>query len=190
MGDAKYKAQITRAILDEVDKLPAKERDAVLERFGPDHLHSARQASRADWLPAEVQAALDVALYETLGAEGQEALMCRYTLTAVDTPLFAPLARGALNLLGGGPHGVFKTVQRTWPFVSKHCGGLLVQRIENGAVLTYTGVPPALRHPAFASSNRGSFKGMLEFVRKTGEIETDLSRLESEGTVTHRITWS
>lgn len=190
MADAKYKAQITRAVLDEVDRLPETERDAVLERLGVEHLQRIRQASRTAWLPAETQAALDLAMYEALGPEGQEALMCRYTLAAVDTPLFAPLARGALSLLGGGPHGVFKTVQRTWPFVSKNCGGLLVQRTENGAVLTYTEVPPALRHPAFASSNRGSFMGMLAFVRVTGAIETDLSRLESEGTVTHRITWS
>ncbi len=188
MVEAKYKAQITRAILDEVEQLPAEQRDGVLDRFGTEHLHTVRHTSRTAWLPVEVQAALDLALFETLGAEGQEALMARYTLAAVDTPLFAPLARGALNLLGGGPQGVFKTVQRTWPFVSKGCGTMLVQRLDDGVQVTYSGVPEVARHPSFASSNRGSFFGMLEFVRVKGSVETDLSQLD-EGTVTHRITW-
>ena len=190
MADAPvYKATLTKTIFERVGSLPAAEREAVLNRMDPANVAAIEQAARTDWLPAGVEADLDNAILEELGKDRLTEYVHEYTVRAADFPVFTPIARGAVNLFGGGPKGMLKILPKTWGFVARHCGACKYAEEGDAVVISYEGLPEVMRTPAFVAASEGGLTGVLEFVRAKGvTVQTD-SRSIGSGTVRYTVRW-
>ncbi len=184
-----YKATLTKTIFERVSSLPAAEREAVLSRMDPDNVAAIERAARTDWLPAGVEADLDNAIFEQLGKDRLIDYVREYTVRAADFPIFTPIARGAVNLFGGGPRGILKILPKTWGFVARHCGTCSYAEREGAFVISYEGLPEVMRTPAFAAASEGGLWGVMEFVRaKNPTVEPDTQQLGA-GTVRYTVRW-
>jgi hypothetical protein len=148
------------------------------------------QATRTDWIPAEYQIAIDRAVLEELGEQALIDFVVRYTEKAGDLPLFGSIARGAMNLFGGGPMAAFRIAPRTWGFAARHCGAMEVDVLaERDVRVRYVDLPEVLRDPVMAVTTHGGVIGMVSMFRLTPRVETDDTALRERGIVSHRVRW-
>jgi hypothetical protein len=190
MADAPlYKATLTKTLLDAMLALDPKERDAVLAELDQADVDRISNAAKTDWLPAEVQGNLDRAVYTALGEERLIDWVRNYTREASEIPVFAPIARGALTLFGGGAAGGLRILPKTWGFVARNCGRCLVERSDDGAAVSYVDLPEVMRTEWFVAAGKGGLFGLLEFVKATDiEVEVDDANL-AKGDVHYTVRW-
>lgn len=184
-----YKATLTKTIFERVGSLPAAEREGVLGRMDAENVAAIERAARTDWLPAAVEADLDNAIFEELGADRLTQYVHEYTVRAADFPIFTPIARGAMNLFGGGPKAMLKIIPKTWGFVARHCGVCSYAEKHGAVIVSYEALPEVMRTPAFVAASKGGLTGVMDFVRAKGvTVETD-SRSIGSGTVRYTVRW-
>ncbi len=185
-----YKATLTKTLLEAMLKLPAGERAAVVKELGEQDIITITNAAKTDWLPASVQARLDRAVYVALGEQHLTDWVRSYTREASEIPVFAPIARGAIKLFGGGAAGGLRILPKTWGFVARDCGRCLVEGREQGARVSYVDLPDQMRTPWFVAAGRGGLLGLLDFTRTQGaEVEIDDANI-ARGDVHYVASWS
>ena len=190
MADAPlYKATLTKTLLESMLALEPSERDLVLAELDPAEVERISSAAKTDWLPAGVQARLDRAVYTALGRDRLIDWVRNYTREASEIPVFAPIARGALTLFGGGPAGGLRILPKTWGFVARNCGRCLVEKRDEGATVSYVDLPEVMRTEWFVAAGKGGLLGLLEFV-KASEIEVEIDEASlGSGDVHYVVRW-
>jgi len=172
-----YKATLTKTLFERVGELPVAERDAVLDAIPSEHVRAIERAGRTDWLPAEIEASLDRAIFERLGEERLTQYTYDYTSDAANVPIFAPILKGALNLFGGA-RGLLKLFPRTWGFVARNCGRVEYAAAADHVELAYLELPVVMRTKHFAAACEGSVRGGLALAGENdAELEVDTAGL-------------
>lgn len=130
-------------------------------------------ATGVDFLPA----AWDVALVRAIEAQVDAPTARRiYRTTMVDAlggPLLGGLVRGALQVFGASPGGLYRWAGRGWGHVCQGCGTLRLEEVgERSAVLVLDGMPPALAVPPYLAAVGATLEAVLDVCGATGAVET------------------
>lgn len=185
----RFRAGLTKAVIDAIRRLPPVQSGPILETIGDDVRATIESASRTDWLDVEVMLGLDAALHETLGTEGFVGFWESFANSSTRIPVLRPLADGALRLFAG-PSNLFKLLPRGYGLIARDLGTIDVTADEDARriELVLREVPKLSRPLLFAQACRGSFAGMLVMLGKTGAVEVDTSNVDS-GTIRFVVTW-
>lgn len=185
-----YKAALAKALLAAIDSFDRADRGEIFERAGNAHVVAIRDAPRTAWIAAAHQLAVDEALAAMLGDDALEQQLRDYVSRAAQTPLFAPILRGALAMFGVSPSSLYRFLPRAWDMTSRNAGSIVERSLGDHAhEIRYEDLPPVMRVSCLAVATRGSSLGILDLVNRKGTAETDVSAL-ADGVLVHRISWA
>jgi hypothetical protein len=130
-------------------------------------------ATGVDFLPA----AWDVALVRAIESQVDAPTARRiYRTTMVDAlggPLLGGLVRGALQVFGASPGGLYRWAGRGWGHVCQGCGTLRLEEVgERSAVLVLDGMPPELAVPPYLAAVGATLEAVLDVCGVPGAVET------------------
>ncbi len=114
------RARHLKVKLEVISRMPRG--DAVLARLGPVRRAQIEQAHGLDWLPIELELAQARAAYDALGPEGARAMSSAIMTQALRGPLFGPIARAGLQLVGREATTWSDLVRKGWRLVFRGCG--------------------------------------------------------------------
>jgi hypothetical protein len=144
----------------------------ILADLPPQHLRRIEQASRADWLPIEIELTLTRAIRSEVGDEGLRQWSSAALKRSLDSSLFRPLLDTAVRLFGLSPLGLFKMVPQGWKRAFRGAGELTVQPEGPGAVLVeLVGLPAELQDRSFVLTIGTSLYALLDACKVTGSIQ-------------------
>jgi hypothetical protein len=100
--------------------------DAVLAWLGPARVEVIEAAHGLDWLPIELELATTHAAREALGVDRAHALWASMMSQALGGPLFGPIVRAGLKLMGRDAATWPDLVRKGWGLAFQGCGQWLV----------------------------------------------------------------
>ena len=189
-GTGRCRGSVGKGVLVAVRALPEPGRSRILKRVPEATLRTLDEARGIQWLDGAHQIAVDRAMFAELGAEGLALFHADFTVEHAESPMFASVGRWALNAFGNGPGALLRAMPRLHRHSVQGMGDIEVSAAgDRRIVVKHVRLPAQRSDEVYAAVTRGTLLGILRFLERPGDVETDLRDL-ARGTVTHTVTWS
>jgi hypothetical protein len=178
--------------LDQLSTLDPDVAAAVRAQLGDEVLGRITTANRVEWIPVELQVAVNDALFAELSAEEYEAFWRRTGLASAQSSMFNRLVQGAMRLFGISPASIYKLFPRANLHVTRGLGEYIVTPTphDNHVSLEWHTIAPALRgSKSWLASSKATMATPLDLLGFTGSVEFDAAEFEA-GRVIYSIRWS
>jgi hypothetical protein len=161
--------------------------EKILARVQPDVRELMETASRATWIPLELDANFVDAIIAQYGPAEAEEMWFEYSSRFVKTPLQRALFDGAIRLFGLSVGTFVRIIPRVWGTSYKGAGKIDVsEKGEGWQRLHLVGMHPEMcQRPGYVILLRGLFRGMYRLA-KCGkedfsmELDPDARELHAE----------
>jgi len=164
----------TCASLEVLDAVAPDVGRRVREALPADVRVALDSATRLDYLPAEVDLAVTLAIHAEGGPELARQVAREVLRRSLTSNVLGGLFRSAAALFGLTPPGLFRWAPRGWSRICRNCGELRMQSSEGGVVqLALTGLPPALADRSYLDSIGGGLEAFLDLCHVRGAVAVE-----------------
>jgi hypothetical protein len=163
--------------------------DEVLARLGRARIEVIEVAHGFDWLPIELDLATTQAAHAALGADGAHTLWATMMGEALSGPLFAPLARAGLLLMGREATTWSELVRKGWGLVFSRCGRWVMTPVGPRALsMRLEDLPPECASDAvWLTSVASALSGVHAFLGVDGSVVLTELQVESRAAAFHSV---
>ena len=168
----RVRAPLTKAILELLERQPARVRDAVRTHAARE-IERVEQCSRVDWIPLGVQLEILSAVRDEMGKRGYDDFCAAHFASTVEQPFVKGMFDTTVRLFGLGPGAVLRVFPKTWSTISRGCGRVEVGDLDAGCtMIRVTELPMSEpRIDLFVEGFRATFRGMLDIFHRSGDVE-------------------
>jgi hypothetical protein len=167
-------AQHTQASLAVLAERSPVAHGRVRARLRPEVREALDGATRLDFLPAQVDLDVALAIHAEVGPDGARRVAREVLRRSLAGPVLGSLVTSASALFGLTPPDLLRWASRGWSRVCRDCGELQVVGVADEVVhLALTGMPELLEHPSYLSSIGGALEAFLDICRVEGEVEVE-----------------
>lgn len=188
--EPQIRASWTKLTLGTLKQEPAEVAGPVLEALA-EVRGALRELGITAWAPADLHLTVGEAIEDHLGISGARALHRRVLLRALDSVLLKPIATASVRLHGHSPTSMLRLAPRVHRLISRGCGTLEVERLEEGAVdvvLRELPLPLRARH-SLLLSYEATCDAILEHLELEGRVSRVDEMLASIGETRIEVRW-
>jgi hypothetical protein len=179
-----------KSLLEAVGRLPPRDAEVVRDRLGPAALAAIDDATGVDWLPAQLNLDLTLALHAALGDPRFGRFFRQELARAFSGPLLKVIVEAALRVFHADAAAFAGWVGRGWPLLFRDCGSWIVERAGvREAVVRVHDLPPAFVNDVWLRSVGHSLDAFWDLARVRGTVTLTASDPQQR-TATYRIAWS
>lgn len=178
-----------KSLLEAVARLPPRDAALVRDRLGPAAVAAIEDATSIDWLPAQMDLDLTLALHGALGEARFGRFFRQELARAFSGPLLKVIVEAALRVFHADAAAFAGWVGKGWPLLFRDCGSWIVERAGDGeAVVRIHDLPPAFVNDVWLRSVAHSLDAFWDLARARGAVTLTASD-PHQRTATYRIAW-
>lgn len=146
----------------------------VRARLRPETREALDGATRLDFLPAQVDLEVALAIHAEVGPDAARRVAREVLRRSLAGPVLGSLVTSASALFGLTPPDLLRWASRGWSRVCRDCGELQVVGVADEVVhLALAGLPDPLAHPSYLASIGGALEAFLDVCQVDGEVEVE-----------------
>lgn len=161
------------------------------QRLSPATHALITEAAPVAWLPAELHAELAEVTLAAMGVRRAHDYYRQAFVASMDGPLFGPLVRAGVAVLGLSPAGFLRWVDRVWDLSFRDAGSLRGEVLGPGhGRLLYRDMPRlCAASDAWVETMPSMNYGMLDLTRRSGVVRF-IERDPAAGNFTIELEWA
>jgi hypothetical protein len=175
MSQPEIAAVHTRTTLGVLGELSPGADARVRARLQPAIREALDGATRADFLPAQVDLQVALTIHAELGPAAARRVARETLRRGLTGSLLGGLVRSAAVLFGLTPPGLLRWAGRGYGRVCRGCGELAVTGSAEGLVrLSLSDLPLELEAPSYLESMAGALEAFLDVCQLEGHVDVEL----------------
>ncbi len=135
----------------------------IVAELSPATVRRIMNATRVDWLPAELNVELARAGHLVVGDDGLRSWGRASVRRSMESSLLGPILHGAIRVFGLSPGAILRTAPAAYRAAFRGCGTMVVDGTGDGCRrVLLQDLPPALRDRCFVLAMAGALEGVFD----------------------------